>query len=804
MNARFLCFWSINAPLHLDSLLQQVRAMREAGFDGVVWHPRSYPNQPEYLSLPYMRTLSRVILEARELGLAFWLYDEDGWPSGTVGGRLPRLFPHLRNQVLAAQATPGDRVVATIHRDAAGRRARTPMPGGDSFGLAVHQGSGLNYFDPAATARFLEMTHDAYARDLDPQAFAHVEAVFSDEPEFGLTWLNLPQWGAVPWNDDLPEHYRHRTGRDLLDDLPLLFVPGEGDAAARVAFWELAVDRLAAGFLRPYQQWCDRHGKRLTVHFKGEEHPLFQLPNMTSLSQALREVSMPGFDALERMVTHDLFPRQVASVARQFSDGSCMAECFGGAGWGASPADLQRYLARLIAMGATDLVCHLWQYELTDAARRDWPPSHPAHMTWREVMPALLATVRRDSAAALARFAQADTLLVVPSRAVAARYEPWQLALTNVHDARCYPDTPASRLSDATLRAAAELAGTRTEFHVTDERTWVEHGRSTGTDHRLGRCAYRRVVVVDGCLLDKVTLRSGADEIARAASEWHGRPRWQVQRPENRLVLDVLEPSPLARQARFTIAAGARPALRLHLLSEPIGLRFNGQTLPPAAKQATGWAIDLPIERLGDENHLAWDVHDDAHSRGPAYAALHGEFRVAAGEPWQADVNDTLVQRGPLWIEPAGTIDPSCCVASGYPFWAGPFLAQAELEASQPWHNPVLTFLGVAGDALRVWVDDRDLGWCWAPEWSVSVPDEVSAGRHTVRLELVGSTYNVYGPHHYVYGDRHVISPDQFSGTRNYADPIAAPAHTLDTSWRVRPVRFPRLWSLTQQEGMGK
>ncbi len=35
---------------------------------------------------------------------------------------------------------------------------------------------------------------------------------------------------------------------------------------------------------------------------------------------------------------------KAAAASRQFSNGRSMVECFGGAGWGASPEDLERYL----------------------------------------------------------------------------------------------------------------------------------------------------------------------------------------------------------------------------------------------------------------------------------------------------------------------------------------------------------------------------------------------------------------------------------------------------------------------------
>ena len=93
MTPRFYAFWAINAPLDQTRLRRQLEQFQTAGFDGVVWHPRFYPDEPPYLSDRYLAELSGVILHAKSLGLAFWIYDEDGWPSGTVGGQLLKKYP---------------------------------------------------------------------------------------------------------------------------------------------------------------------------------------------------------------------------------------------------------------------------------------------------------------------------------------------------------------------------------------------------------------------------------------------------------------------------------------------------------------------------------------------------------------------------------------------------------------------------------------------------------------------------------------------------------------------------------------
>ena len=138
--------------------------------------------------------------------------------------------------------------------------------------------------------------------------------------------------------------------------LPLIFFPGNGCGEARVKFWELLTDVFCESFIAPLNEWCRSHGKRFTAHVKGEEHPLFQIPTSGSCHQVFQNIALPGIDALERFPSGHFFPRQVASVAQQFGNGECMVECFGGAGWGASPQDFENYLCWLAVTTASRIM----------------------------------------------------------------------------------------------------------------------------------------------------------------------------------------------------------------------------------------------------------------------------------------------------------------------------------------------------------------------------------------------------------------------------------------------------------------
>jgi hypothetical protein len=118
----------------------------------------------------------------------------------------------------------------------------------------------------------------------------------------------------------------------------------------------------------------------MTGHLKGEESPVFQLPYTGSCVQILKNIMIPGIDALERDAGNNFYPRLACSVANQFGDGECLAEAFGGSGWGICPDDIINYCDWLTSHGLNNIVFHINQYVLKSKAIRDWPPSFPCHI----------------------------------------------------------------------------------------------------------------------------------------------------------------------------------------------------------------------------------------------------------------------------------------------------------------------------------------------------------------------------------------------------------------------------------------
>ena len=701
---RFYTLWAINGALDHTRLRRQLDRFREAGFDGVVFHPRFYPNDPPYLGDRYLREVSDAILYAKSIGLAFWIYDEDGWPSGTVGGQLLQQFPTDAQRWAELVTERPERCLLEFEHE------------GEKLFVTERMGAGVDYFNPDLARHFLELTHERYRTGLAPEAWKHVEAIFCDEPEFGLghAYDSLSKYGAIPWTPNLPDIFQRRHGQDLLPLLPRLFLSGENCGDTRVKFWELLTDLFNESFTAPINDWCGRHGKRFTAHVKGEEHPLFQVPTSGSCHQFFRNLSLPGIDALERFPANDFFPRQASSAAQQFGDGRCMAEAFGGAGWGAAPEDLERYLLWLGRHGLTDFVLHLSQYQLTSAVVRDWPPSQPLHVNWAAAYPEILRRVREELRQNPP--AAADTLLVAPYRGIMAAYEPWELLQTNVHNAATYPDSPAGKLNRCFLEQIQGLHAAGVRYHIADERTFEEFGVPDVHGVRVGNCVYGKILFAEGAKVNEEGRRlpeltglppafglkprpGAATVIQPAAGEELVAVKWTLGlEPVNAL---LLEPAPTEDgwfACDFTCDQGL-PAIKdveVAFADAVAEMMVNGHPVRVLPKEFgySGSLAEAPIAAL---NNLRFRFVQ-AVQRPLVW--LHGRFRLASATPFETGPNGTVFTSGPWTLRlPREGLDYDLLQA-GFPFLRPSLVVETIFQSAGPVHS--LQFSGIRADAARI------------------------------------------------------------------------------------------------------
>jgi len=103
-------FWAWNTPINKDKLIWQIDQFKKMGFGGFHIHVRT-GMATGYLSEEYMGIVQACVEKARKEKMLAWLYDEDRWPSGAVGGILTKDLKYRIRYLLLTQTV----------RDARGR-----------------------------------------------------------------------------------------------------------------------------------------------------------------------------------------------------------------------------------------------------------------------------------------------------------------------------------------------------------------------------------------------------------------------------------------------------------------------------------------------------------------------------------------------------------------------------------------------------------------------------------------------------------------------------------------------------------
>lgn len=675
---KFLTLWAINGALDSRKLICRLRDMKRLGFEGTIFHPRYYPNVPPYLSEEYYSILSDVILAAKELQMEFWIYDENGWPSGRADGKVMERLGDCLSEWLVYEE---------------GRVQKR----------AVHQ---INTFSFEAMEAFVDITYEGYRTGLAAEAFDYVTGFFSDEVGFLDGHGVSIQTGGVPWHEEISRRYRRKYGVALEEELESLFAEKPGYEKVRFRFWETAADLLAENYYGRINEWCLTHGKRYTAHLKGEETPFFQISPSGSAFRNLLKVNTPAVDALERYPGNHYYPRIVSSISKQFGDGICLVEAIGGSGWGLTPKDLECYVDWLAGSGISTFVFHICQYEQNAASVCDWPPDIPFGLSWKEVFPALFEKLHQKWDGKVIR--KHPILLVAPVRRVMAEFDPRDAMQLNEHNGDNVPKSKSGLVSTRFLELSESLYRRGMEFDVAEEWMLEEYGELRGGKFYLGSQCYECVIFGGECLWSKPSL---AEQLKSAGIGYEGAAfLWSF------------------------VKSGCN-----QMVTEQDG----------AAVMETG---EFLVESMS-----SWEAYDERQ------VMTKGPFRICK------DLEEARAK-----------IDCGDFIRSGFPFMKEPVTVESMFYVDKSGICRLEEDSYLHADAAYVTVDGDGKGFCWGPDWEIG---SISEGIHHVAVDLIPSTYNTYGPHHYYRGDHFLISPDQYRGKKNFADTVSAPDNTRVEDW---------------------
>jgi hypothetical protein len=439
-------FWAWNNRLDKAELLRQIGVLQDMGMGGFHMHSRVGLDTP-YLGPEFLQMVHACVDEAKKRNMLAWLYDEDRWPSGAAGGLVTcdhryrarylsyTLNPPadgfapnreayeaalaegtvLRGYWLVAHAVTLQsgalfQIKALSSREEAEQLARE-MAGQQLAAQqltrvwhallcvepdnAWYNGQAyVNTLDPAAIRRFIEETHETYAKALSTDFGGTVPAIFTDEPQFvhkqALRFADEACDIVIPFTDDFPETYQSTYGSDLLAVLPELFweLPEGAVSVSRYQYHDHLAERFSQSFADQIGNWCKARNLMLTGHMMAEESLQSQTGALGDAMRSYRSFQLPGIDMLCDSREFST-AKQAQSAANQFGYPGVLSELYGVTNWDFPFRSHKMQGDWQAALGVSVRVHHLSWVSMEGEAKRDYPASinyqSPWHTEYRMV-----------------------------------------------------------------------------------------------------------------------------------------------------------------------------------------------------------------------------------------------------------------------------------------------------------------------------------------------------------------------------------------------------------------------------------
>ena len=401
-------FWAWNCELDRDELLRQIDVFKEMGYGGYHMHVRRGMATP-YMSDEFMSLIKACVKHGKEKEMISWLYDEDKWPSGYAGGLVTK-DKEFRRRSLEIVTEPdmltGEDPVELARFDvvldenkclksykiisenesAEGTlwiAYRTREKSSPRFNNQTY----VDTLSKKAMERFIETTHEVYAREVGDEFGKTIPSIFSDEPQFTLKpvlpFADSKDAMRLPWTDDIEETYKAAYGDSIIEHIPELLweLPDGAVSTARYNYHDHVTERFVEAFSDTLGNWCEEHGIKLTGHVLNEHSLASQTRAVGEAMRFYRSLGIPGIDMLCNAFEFTT-AKQCQSAVRQYGRTAMLSELDGVTGWDFDFRGHKLHGDWQAALGVTVRVPHLAWVSMKGKAKRDYPASISYQSPW--------------------------------------------------------------------------------------------------------------------------------------------------------------------------------------------------------------------------------------------------------------------------------------------------------------------------------------------------------------------------------------------------------------------------------------
>ena len=439
-----------------------------------------------YLGDEWFQCIRACADKAQALGMQAWAYDENGWPSGFVGGKLLEEQENLENFLEVSYGKVDPEALVSYRVDGARLTRVTQGNDGEEY-INIYKRtavSSVDILDKKVVQKFIQLTHEEYKNRLGAD-FAKIAGFFTDEPQFCRR--------AVLYPHVIEEEYKAEYGEDILDVLGLLFIDKEGYQKFRYRYWKTCQRLMLENFARPVYEWCDKNGVQLTGHYIEECNLYMQMLFCAGIMPFYEYEHIPGIDWLCKRYMSVVLARQLGSVCAQLGKKQALTETYAMTGWDATPTELKSICEFQYFFGVNKTCQHLLPYAEYGERKND----HPTHFT-------------PSNPWVKAGFAQFNEYFNKLGGILQAGKEFVNVAMLHPIRSAYFgfqkDDTfSVKELDDAFIGYSEYLAKRGIGFHYLDETLLAKYGFVDGDKIGCGERAYTYLIIPKCYTMDKTT-----------------------------------------------------------------------------------------------------------------------------------------------------------------------------------------------------------------------------------------------------------------------------------------------------------
>ena len=370
-SARPVYTWFWNTTITKEGIKAQIEDMYNSGIRGfyVLGEPEYFrPNvrathlSPEYLSEEYLDLLYYAYELAREKGMEYWIYNEGGFPSGMVCGKIRNLRPHLAKKNVGYRefrlnagekyTVREDVIVGLVNGERIEEGFVTDIDDGVvvcEYTMADEGDRPLVNSDIAqreTTELFMEMTHEVLKEKFGDVMGNEVTFMFDDEAHMGL------------WTRGLDKMFAEKYGYEIYPYLACVSMrkkPETDEEYRAVSDYGMLCGELTVNnYFLPMKEWLNQRNMLSVGHLDCESCTKnLRVTLYGNMMESYRAFDVPGIDVIWSQITYPdengetcfegnrFFPRYASSAARQCGHSLCLSETFAVHGAQIAPEEMR-------------------------------------------------------------------------------------------------------------------------------------------------------------------------------------------------------------------------------------------------------------------------------------------------------------------------------------------------------------------------------------------------------------------------------------------------------------------------------